>query len=357
MRGARAVINLCALRHNYTEVRARAPHSRMLAIVKANAYGHGLTTIARALGGADGFGVACVTEALALRAAGISKTIVSLQGFKDKEELTKAAMWCVDLAVHSDYQLQLLRSAPLTRPVNVWLKIDTGMARLGFAPRHAVYAYYALREIPQVRAVSALMTHLARADEPKNSYTQDQLALFERATAGLAGPRSIANSAAILIWPESHREWVRPGIMLYGATPIVGENASQLLLKPVMTVTAPLLSIKQLNAGDTVGYAGAWVCPEPMTIGVAAIGYSDGYPRHARAGTPVLVNGRRGQLIGRVCMDTITVDLRGCEARVGDEVILWGERLSVDEIARCADTVGYDLLCAVGGCTHAEIIG
>jgi alanine racemase len=354
MRAARATINLAALRHNFQRVREAAPDSRVLAVIKANAYGHGLTTIAQALAEADGFGVACVNEALLLRAAGTDKPIVSLQGFKDKEELIEAAARSIEVVVHSDYQLRLLASSELHYSFGVWLKIDTGMARLGFEPRRAASTYRVLCELPQVTATPVLMTHLSCADDLTSPCTPRQLALFDRAIDGLPGARSVANSAGILAWPNSHREWVRPGIMLYGASPFGDDDAARLGLKPVMTLTAPLLAVKQLNAGDGIGYAGAWVCPESMRVGVAATGYADGYPRHATAGTPVLVNGRRTQIIGRVCMDMLMIDLRGINARPGDQVTLWGEGLSVDEVARHAGTVGYELLSAVGGRANTD---
>lgn len=355
MRAARAVINLAALCHNLRCVREAAPKSRILAIIKANGYGHGLTAVAQAMDEADGFGVACMEEALVLRAAGTDKLIVSLQGFKDKQELAEAAAQHVDLALHDNYQLEMLASARLMRPVNIWLKVDTGMARLGFAPERAASVYRALRELPQVAAIPVLMTHLACADDRGGMFTQRQLATFERAVEGLAGARSIANSAGILAWPASHQDWVRPGIMLYGGTPFADCEAARYGLRPVMTLSAPLLTIKHLKAGDAVGYAGAWVCPETMPIGVVAIGYADGYPRHARSGTPVLINGRRARLVGRVCMDMLMIDLRGCDARPRDEVVLWGEDLPVDDVARCADTVGYELLCAAGSRVRTKV--
>jgi alanine racemase len=355
IRAARAAISLAALRHNLRRMREAAPQSRVLAVVKANAYGHGLATVARTLTEADGFGVACMDEAVSLRETDVAGTIVSLQGFREPADLSEAAQHRIDLVLHDESQLQMLRSASLARPVSIWLKVDTGMARLGIAPERVSSVYRTLREMPQVRAVPVLMTHLACADDRGSDFTAHQLASFERAVAGLPGARSIANSAALLAWPNSQYQWVRPGIALYGSSPFSDDDAARFGLKPVMTLTAPLLSVKKLNAGETVGYAGTWVCPEAMMIGITAIGYADGYPRHARSGTPVLVNGRRTQIIGRVCMDMMMIDLRGCDARPGDEVTLWGEDLPVDEIARYAGTVGYDLLCAVGGKVRTEI--
>ncbi len=355
-RAARAVIDLPALRHNLQCARVAAPKSRVLAVVKANAYGHGMITIAQALGAADGFGVACVNEAVRLREAGIKQTIVCLQGFKDSDELNEACARQIDVAVHAPHQLDMLARARLERPARVWLKLDTGMGRLGFAPQHASAAYLRLHEMRQVAATITLMTHLAGADDRDSDNTPQQLTVFEHAVEAMSGAQSIANSAGILAWPNSHRDWVRPGIMLYGGTPFGDDEATQYGLRPVMTLTAPLLAVKSLAAGEPVGYAGTWVCPEAMPVGIVATGYADGYPRHAQVGTPVLINGRLTQLIGRVCMDMITIDLRGCEAQPGDRVTLWGHGLAIDAIARRAGTVSYELMCAVSGRVHTEVV-
>jgi len=356
MRAARASIDRSALRHNFQRVRASAPNSRILAILKADAYGHGALTVAQTLDDAHGFGVASVEEALALRAAGIDKTIVSLQGFKSALELAKAAVNNIDVTVHDAYQIELLAAASFAEPVNVWLKVDTGMARLGFAPTEIATVHRRVTELPQVTTAPVLMTHLACADERRSDYSRHQLGIFEHVTEALTGKRSVANSAGILAWPESHGDWVRPGIMLYGASPFVYDTAEHAGLKPVMTLAAPLITRRWMRAGEPVGYGNSWTAPEAMPIGVAAIGYADGYPRNDGTGTPVLLNGQLTQLIGRVCMDMITIDLRGCDARVGDEVTLWGNGLPVDEVARSATTVGYELLCAVGNRVRAENI-
>ncbi len=356
-RAARAVIDLAALRHNLQRARHAAPKVRVLAVVKADAYGHGIGRVVHALDEADGFGVTCLGEALALREIGADKPILAMQGFKDKQELLEAAVHRIGVVLHSEYQLPLLTSTRLSRPVDVWLKVDTGMRRLGFGLARVQGVYHALRELSQVAAMPVLMTHLACADDSASACTRAQLKTFDQAIEGLGGARSIANSAGVLAWPQTHGDWVRPGIMLYGAAPFIDSAAAQAGLRPVMTLTAPLVAVRQLNAGDTIGYAGTWTCPQAMPVGVVAIGYADGYPRHAPSGTPVLVNGRRSQLVGRVCMDMITVDLRGCEARPGDPVTLWGKDLPVDEVARCAGTVGYELLCSVGARVSAEAVG
>lgn len=356
-RAAHAEIDLGALRHNLARVREAAPRSRILAAVKADAYGHGLLTVAEALQGVDGYAVASVGEGLLLREAGLPGVILALQGFADAEELGLAAERDIELTVHAEHQLALLERSPPPRAVGVWLKIDTGMHRLGFAPQEVAGVHRRLRAMPAVRGTPRLMTHLARADEPRSEATARQVAVFDACAQGLAGEQSIANSAGVLAWPQTHRHWVRPGIMLYGASPFVNGDALAEGLRPVMTLKAPLVAVRRLRRGDAVGYGGSYVCPEDMPVGVAAIGYGDGYPRQAGEGAPVLVNGRRTRLLGRVCMDVVTVDLRGIEARVGDEVVLWGEGLPADEVARAAGTISYELFCRVGGRVAVRLRG
>ena len=353
---ARAVIDLRALRANLQYARHRAPGSRVMAIVKANAYGHGLLRVAHALGGggggrggdgADAFGVACMSEALALRAGGVGARVVLLEGVPDGAELELAARRSFEIVVHHDEQVTLLERAGGAVPVRVWVKLDTGMHRLGFPPQRARELHARLTRCGAVREV-AWMTHLACADDRCSDATPRQLERFRASLGDLPGERSVANSGGLLGWPETHLDWVRPGILLYGVSPFPGRDAAQERLRPVMTLQTRLIAVKALCKGDAVGYGGAWVCPEDMPVGVAAIGYGDGYPRHAGNGTPILVNGRRAALIGRVSMDMIGVDLRGHpEARAGDPVVLWGPGLPVEEIARHAGTIPYELLCAV----------
>ncbi|GBE10300.1 alanine racemase, biosynthetic [bacterium BMS3Abin12] len=351
---ARAVIDLRALRANLQYARHRAPGSRVMAIVKANAYGHGLLRVAHALGGggrggdgADAFGVACMSEALALRAGGVGARVVLLEGVPDGAELELAARRSFEIVVHHDEQVTLLERAGGAVPVRVWVKLDTGMHRLGFPPQRARELHARLTRCGAVREV-AWMTHLACADDRCSDATPRQLERFRASLGDLPGERSVANSGGLLGWPETHLDWVRPGILLYGVSPFPGWDAAQERLRPVMTLQTRLIAVKALCKGDAVGYGGAWVCPEDMPVGVAAIGYGDGYPRHAGNGTPILVNGRRAALIGRVSMDMIGVDLRGHpEARAGDPVVLWGPGLPVEEIARHAGTIPYELLCAV----------
>jgi alanine racemase len=347
-RPTRARVDLQALRHNFSRVRQAAPHSRTLAIVKANAYGHGTLEVARALPGADAFGVACTEEAITLREAGFDRRILLLEGPFAAADLALINAYRLDAVVHHASQLALLEAARPARPLNVWLKIDTGMNRLGFLPAEAGAARARLADLAGIGEVR-LMTHFACADDLASDATPRQLARFQAAAADFAGELTLANSAAVLGWPDTHADWVRPGIMLYGASPLLGRGAPELDLRPVMTLGTRLIAVNARRKGDRVGYGGDWTCPRDTTIGVAAIGYGDGYPRHAPSGTPLLVNGRRVPLAGRVSMDMICLDLgTQPEARVGDEVILWGAGLPVDEIAARAGTIAYELFCGVG---------
>ncbi|MEZ5581547.1 MAG: alanine racemase [Candidatus Competibacteraceae bacterium] len=347
-RATTAHINLSALSHNLQRVRRAAPGSRIAAAVKANAYGHGLLRVARALGAADALAVACGEEAVVLREGGIQHPIVLLEGVFEAGELPLCSRLNLDIVVHHLLQVEMLERTALERPIRVWLKIDTGMHRLGINPDTADTIWQRLRSCPSVDPNIRIMSHLARADERNNDYTLQQLQIFTEAIAELPGERSLANSAGVLGWPPTHFDWVRPGLMLYGVSPFADSEGSEEGLQPVMTLTTGLIAINRLAKGQPVGYGGTWICPQEMDVGVAAIGYGDGYPRHLPSGTPVLVNGRVAPLIGRVSMDMITVDLRQHpEARVGDPVVLWGRGLPVEIIAQAAGTIPYTLLCAV----------
>jgi alanine racemase len=318
-----------------------------MAAIKANGYGHGLVRVANALAGSDGFGVACIDEALELRAAGITAPITLLEGFFHPDEIPLIEQHRLDLLLHHPVQTEALEQASIHTSIRVWLKIDTGMHRLGVSPEDAASLWQRLERHPGLQPLGQ-MTHLACADEPGHPATGIQLQLFRRATEALPGERAIANSAGILGWPDSHAEWVRPGIMLYGVSPFIAGRAAEHDLKPVMTLSSELIAVNQLKQGDAVGYGATWTCPEAMPVGVVAIGYGDGYPRHAPSGTPVLVNGRRVPLIGRVSMDMLCVDLRTQpEAHIGDPVVLWGDGLPVEEIAEAAGTIAYELLCSI----------
>jgi alanine racemase len=346
-RPVRARIDLPALQHNFERVRQCAPASRIMAVVKAHAYGHGLINAARALPGAHAFGVVSMDEAISLREAGFDRRIVLLEGLFDADEAGLADGYRVDVVVHHAGQIGLLEQTRPGRPLDVWLKIDTGMHRLGFEPGVVPAVVERLRRTGRVGDIRFL-SHFCCADDPGADHTPRQQRLFMQTIEGLAGERTLANSAAVLAWPETHLEWVRPGVMLYGSSPLPHASAADLDLRPVMTLGTQLIAVAQRRQGDPVGYGAAWECPEPMTVGIAAIGYGDGYPRHAPSGMPVLVNGRRAALAGRVSMDMIGIDLRGHpEARVGDPVTLWGEGLPVDEVAAAAGTISYELFCGV----------
>lgn len=346
-RTAEAVINLAALRHNLARIQSIASKQQVFAIVKANGYGHGLARVARALTQADGFGVASLDEALQLREAGVTQPILLLEGcFSEDEWATAAEVGC-QIVVHQESQLKQLEAVALSQAIKVWLKVDTGMHRLGISPEQAHSYKQRLKSLSYVSEV-VVMTHLANADDTSDTATQVQLQQFAIALTRGEDRVSIANSAGILGWPTTHGDVVRPGISLYGGSPLRGMTADSLGLRPVMTFRSRLFAIKQLKQGEPIGYGGSYRCPEDMTVGVVSCGYGDGYPRHAPSGTPVLVNGKRVPLIGRVSMDMITVDLRSQpEAAIGDEVILWGEGLPADEVAEKSATIAYELFCKV----------
>ncbi len=346
-RPTRVQLSAAALRHNLARVRSYAPASRVMAVVKANGYGHGLEWAAQVLSGADAFGVTSLDEAIALRRAGVTRPVCLLEGAFRREELAEIAAHRLAAVVHHDRQVEQLERLSGGTPVDVWLKIDTGMHRIGFDSGRAGEAFRRLRACRGVGSLG-LLSHFARADNPLDDATVLQIRQFQAFAAAVGGERSIANSAGIVAWPESRMEWVRPGIMLYGASPVIGQPAGAYGLEPVMTLHSEVIAVNRWRRGDAIGYGGDWRCPEDMPVGVVAIGYGDGYPRHAPSGTPVLVNGRRVPLIGRVSMDMITVDLRTQpDTRVGDPAVLWGRGLPVEEIAAHAGTISYELLCHV----------
>lgn len=347
--GVVAEIDLGAIVHNLQVARRHAPNSRIMAVVKSLAYGHGMVPVALALAaaGADALAVARIEEAVALREADIALPLVVLEGFLRAEELDQARHHDLQLVVHDIYQMALLQGATDSGPVRCWLKFDTGMHRLGFDPAQSDWVLAQFQAMPQVR-LEGLMTHLANADDMGDPATAAQLEQMAAVTSLSDLPCSIANSAGILAWPDSHRDWVRPGLMLYGASPLLGRTADELGLRPAMTLKAPLIAVRTARPGDRVGYGGTWEAPELMPLGVVGIGYGDGYPREIAPGTEVLVRGRRAPVVGRVSMDMICLDLRGLEdARVGDAVVLWGEGLPADEVAGKAGTIPYTLFCGV----------
>lgn len=354
-RPLRAHLDLDALQHNLQRVREAAPRSRIMAVVKANGYGHGLVRSAQALRSADGFGVACLEEAVTLREAGIRQPITLLEGFFEGDELGALSRYRLMPVVHAEHQVRHLEAAQLPQPIAVWLKVDTGMHRLGFAPALLPTIYARLQACANVDRIG-LFSHLGYADDRRSAQTPRQCASFLAAVRNLPGEYSLANSGGLLGWPETQLDWVRPGLMLYGISPFAGDTGGEQGLRPVMRLESRLIAVNRYARGEALGYGGAWVCPEDMPVGVVAAGYGDGYPRHAPTGTPVLVNSQRAQLIGRVSMDMLCVDLRTQpQARVGDPVVLWGDALPVEEVARCADTIPYELVCAIASRVPVEI--
>ncbi len=342
-----AHINLTALTHNLARVRKIASNSKVMAVIKANAYGHGMLQVAKALAAADAFAVARLHEAVQLRQAGINNEIAVLEGFSNSAELKDFAHYDLQAVVHQPSQIELLRRNQLEKPIQVWLKIDSGMHRMGVAPETVPACWKVLQKIESVSTLR-LMTHLASADDRCSDQTQQQLDVFKRATAGIQAETSIANSAGILGWPQTHSDWVRPGIMLYGVSPFLDGWGVDEGLELVMSLTSRLIAVSHFKQGDAIGYGASWRCPENMPIGVVSCGYGDGYPRHAVPGTLVMVNGIPTPLLGRVSMDTICVDLRQQpDAEVGDPVLLWGESMPVEEIAQSATTIPYEILCSV----------
>ena len=340
-RPVEALISRAALRHNFQQVKQHAGRAKVLAVVKANAYGHGAIEVAKTLTAVDGFAVASIDEGLSLRKAGITQPILLLGGIFNVMELQDIAAHDFSVALNDHYQLSLLKEAKLVKPIKAWLHIDTAMHNLGFTPLKVPAVMAEIAELPQCDVVT-LMTHFANADLPHDPTTQQQMAVFQQIANTYELPCSLANSAGILKWQQSIADWVRPGLMLYGATSIPYQKGRDYDLQPVMTLQSKLIAIHQLNAGEPIGYGGTWTAPGTMLVGTVAIGYGDGYPRHAKNGTPVLINGVRTQVVGTVAMDLITVDLRSIpHAQIGDSVTLWGEQLPVEDVAASANTIAH----------------
>ncbi|NLY13417.1 MAG: alanine racemase [Gammaproteobacteria bacterium] len=347
MRPARALINLQALRHNYL-LAQRLCSGKALAVVKADAYGHGAVACAHALHDlADGFAVACLEEALELRAAGVTLPILLLEGFFEASELEQIVAHDLSCVIHAPWQLEVIEQASLTQPVALWLKMDSGMHRVGFSPDEYRAVWQRLQASNNVASI-VLMTHLARADELDSTQTQVQYQTFLSATAGIQAPTSVCNSPALLAWPGVRSDWSRPGIILYGSQPVAMPAGTTEKLRPVMTLQSKVIALRDLPAGEPVGYGAHFVTSRPTRVGIVALGYADGYPRHAPTGTPVAVDGQLTQLLGRVSMDMLAVDLTDIStAAVGSTVELWGEQVSIDEVAARAGTISYQLLCNV----------
>lgn len=341
-------IDANALQHNFHRVRELAPNSKILAMVKANAYGHGIAKVAKILHNADAFGVACLAEALSIRQVNLSNPIVLMSGFVDVNDLAKVIELKCEAVIHNFEQIKILEQERLSQPIKVWLKIDTGMHRLGFMPEDAADAYMRLSNCKNVAMLPKLMTHFADADNMQKITTVKQIKVFNSATKNLSGEKSLANSAAILSFPESHADWVRPGGLLYGVSPLLSKTGEDHNLIPAMTLQSKIIALHYAKKGDAIGYGGIWRCPENMPFAIVGIGYGDGYPRHAKNGTPVLVNGHICPLIGRIAMDMLAVDIRSCPfAKIGAKVILWGKELPIERIAECADTITYELFCGI----------
>lgn len=345
-----ATIHLGALRHNLARLKQLAASARVMAVVKADAYGHGLERVARALDGeAEAFAVAALGDGLRLRAAGHRQRIVVLSGPDNAHDIAEMQRLQLEATVHHDAQLQwLAQAAPTRGRLRVWLKIDSGMHRLGFAPERAAAVHAQLLAMAGVDPEIGLLTHFSDSEVFDGEQTPAQIARFSEATGQVDGPRSLSNSAAVLGWPAARGDWVRSGGLLYGLSVVDGRSGADFGFRPAMTLSTRLIAINRIGKGERIGYNGTWTCPEDMPVGVAAVGYGDGYPRSAAAGTPVLIGEQPVPLIGRVSMDLITLDLRTVPAaKIGDRVVLWGAGLPVETIAAQAGTISYDLTCGM----------
>jgi alanine racemase len=345
MRPARALIDLQALRHNYQLAR-ETTGAKALAVIKADAYGHGAVRVAQALEAeVDGFAVACIEEALELRQAGIKAPILLLEGFFEADELALIVehdFWCV---VHSMWQLEAIESTSVGKPLTVWLKLDSGMHRVGLSPADYQAGYQRLLASGKVAKV-VLMSHFARADELGSARSDEQVAIFQAASQGLKAQVSLRNSPGTMGWPTIPSDWVRPGIMLYGATPFDQPQSVADRLQPVMTLESKVICVRELPVGEPVGYGGAFVTDRATRVGVVAMGYADGYPRQAPTGTPVFIDGQRSQLLGRVSMDMLCVDLTDLpQAGLGSRVELWGKNVLASDLATAAGTIPYQIFC------------
>lgn len=348
-RPTRLVIEPSALLHNVAQIRRFAPNKKIIAMVKANAYGCGMRAVVPVLEGhVDAFGVACLEEAMAIRAMGSQTQCILFQGVFSPDELLVVAQQQFACVVHHPQQLQWLINTPLPGTIKLWVKVNTGMHRLGFKTSELQEVVNALHSCPWIDNEIGLMTHLACADEPERPENQQQISLFQDISVPGFSQRSIANSAAIISFPQAHADMIRPGIMLYGVSPFAHKTAMDLGLIPVMRFMSAISAIHHNPAGAQVGYSGTWKCDEPSVIGIIAAGYGDGYPRHISANTPVWVCGREVNIVGRISMDMMAVDLTNHpEVEIGAPVELWGAHIFVERIAQSAGTLGYELLCQI----------
>ncbi|MFT6948973.1 MAG: alanine racemase [Paraglaciecola sp.] len=343
-------VDLQAIKANCSFAQSLAENTKVMAVIKADAYGHGAIAIAHALASQiELFTVSCLEEALNLRSQGIKTPILLLEGCFSQLELIAAANNALQVVIHNHQQLTQLVEANISVPLTVWLKIDSGMHRLGISGNDCMAFYQKLRQVANVKNI-VLMTHLASADQPQNTMTDRQLTYFKHSIEKTLKlypqtQQSIANSAALMAWPQSHADWARPGIMLYGISPFAQPHHNETYLVPAMTFSSKVIALRQIDSGEAVGYGNTWVAAQPSVIATVAVGYGDGYPRGAKNGTPVLVNGQRAQLAGRVSMDMISLDVTQIDGvNIGDDVELWGKKLPVNEVAKWADTIGYELV-------------
>lgn len=347
-RTAIATLSTENLLHNLEVIKRKAAVP-VMAMIKANGYGHGLRSVAMRLDGkVESFGVASVDEALALRKVNIKSPITLMSGAFEKDDILVSACQNFHLIFHDFKQIEWLNSINLPNPIKIWLKVDTGMGRLGFNLDNAKKAYFMLKDNPQVIQPIGIISHLACSEEKNHPLNEIQINNFREFIKDIPGPKSLLNSGGIFNFPDETYNLVRPGITLYGISPFKDISAKELGLKPVMTLQTQLVKVDIHKAGSYVGYGGRFVCPEDMPVGVIAMGYGDGYTRTAKDGTPVLVNNTRCSIVGRVSMDMAMIDLRNCKnAQVGDPVILWGDKLPIEEVALHTDNIAYDLICGV----------
>lgn len=347
-RPARVHIDVAAFLHNLSIAKSYSGNALVMPVVKANAYGHGIHNLVPALKQAEAIGVSCLEEALELRELGCQQPIMLMEGFFHADELELIAKHALQTVIHQPHQVEALQKTILAKPIYVWLKINTGMNRIGFMPEQAPQVIEILQKLESIQKPIGLMTHFSDADVLDNPKTLDQIKLFNSIAASHNALKTTANSAALMAYPQTHFDWVRPGIMLYGISPFEGKVGTDFNLKPVMTLSSELIAVNQCKKGGDIGYGSNWTAEEDMPMGIVAMGYGDGYPRHAKNGTPVLINGIEVPLVGRVSMDMLAVDLRLCpNAKVGDEVILWGLGLPAEKIAAASDTIAYELLTSI----------
>ena len=346
-RPTRAFIDSAALIHNLNQVKQYAPTQKIIAMVKANAYGCRISNVAPLLKEhVYALAVASIEEAYAIRRLGVDTDCMLLQGVFSPDEYVSAAATNFQCVLHHRQQLQWLLSNPLSKPLTIWIKVDTGMHRLGFSPAEVREILLAVRDCPWVTQPIGLMTHFASSDNVGCASNTSQCQLFESLdVSGIPNMRSLANSAAIMSMPQAHADVVRPGIMLYGVSPFSGRTGAEMGLKPVMHLTSAITAIHHYPAHSPIGYNGTWSSDKPSVIGIVPVGYADGYPRHIRMNTPIWVNGTIAPIVGRISMDMLTVDLTNCDVvNVGDPVELWGQHIPIEVIAESAETIAYELL-------------